>query len=140
MMMNAEEQKLLFKAPALVSVLAASTDQKINEIQKADAIKLAHLKSFSIDPDLRSYYDKVDKHFAENFESIVKHYAPFDDEKRQALKKEIERVNEVISTLEHELASKLHKSLSDYAEHVKHAEHSLLEHFVFPIPIKGITE
>ncbi|MEO5570918.1 MAG: hypothetical protein ABIT08_11730 [Bacteroidia bacterium] len=138
--MKADEQKLLIKVPVLVSVLAASTDYEINEVQKADAIKLAHLKSFSGDPDLKSYLDKVDKHFVENFESVVKQYAPFDDSKRKALKKEIESVNQVISTLEPDLASKLFKYLSDYSEHVKHAEHSVLERFIFPIPIKGITE
>ncbi|HKR06036.1 MAG TPA: hypothetical protein VJY62_15475 [Bacteroidia bacterium] len=138
--MNAEEQKLLVKAPALVSVLAATKHHKINEVQKAHAIKLAHLHTFSADPDLRSYYDKVDKHFIENFESIARQYAPFDDAQLEALKKEIDKVNQVILSLDSDLSAKLHKSLSEYTEHVKYAEHSVLEHFVFPVPIKGLTE
>jgi hypothetical protein len=138
--MNAEEQKLLLKAPVLVSVLAASRDHKINEAQKADAIKLAHLKTFTADPVLQSYYEKVEKYFIENFESIVQQYSPFDDAKREALKKEIDKVNEIIAKLDRDLSERLHKSLTAYAEHVKNSQHSVLEHFIFPVPIKGLTE
>ncbi|MEP7170483.1 MAG: hypothetical protein ABI855_14030 [Bacteroidota bacterium] len=138
--MNPEQQQLLVKAPALVSVLAAAKHHKINDAQKAHAVKLAHLNTFTTDTDLKSYYEKVDKHFVENFESIAQQYAPFDDAQLEALKKEIDEVNQGIATLESELSAKLHKSLSEYTEHVKYSEHSVLEHFVFPVPIKGLTE
>src|SRR4030095_11657398 len=98
--MTADEQKLIIKAPALLSALAASSHHKINDTQKTHVIKLAHLHSFTSDPDLRSYYEKVDKHFIENFEEVVQQYSPFDDAKRDELKKEIEKVNEIISTLD----------------------------------------
>jgi hypothetical protein len=140
MKMTAEQQKLLVKAPALISVLVSVKDHKINYPQKAHAIQLAHLNTFTADPDLHSYYKKVDKHFIENFEEIVKQYAPFNETQLTALKKEIDKANEVISSLDSDLSAKFHKSLSEYTEHVKLAEHSLLEHFVFPIPIKGLTE
>ena len=89
-MMTAKQQKLLVKAPAFISVLAAVKNHKINYPQKAHAIKLAHLNSFSSDPELRTYYEKVDTNFIKNFERIARHYAPFDDEQLHALKKEIE--------------------------------------------------
>jgi len=138
--MNGEEQKLLIKAPALISVLVSGSHHKINEAKKAHAIKLLHLNTFISDPDLRAYYQKVDKHFIEDFESIAQQYSPFDDSKREALKKEIEKANQIIATLDNSLSLKLHKSLDEYTEHVKNSEHSVLEHFVFPIPIKGLTE
>ena len=138
--LNDNEIELLLNAPALFSVFAASNDHEITSAQKSDAIKLAHLKSFSSDDlSLLSYYSEVEKKFKTNFESIVKKYAPFDDKKREELEIEIEKVNLVISKLDTDFANALHRSLCNYAEHVKKSDKSVLENFIFPIPINGIS-
>lgn len=134
-----EERELLLKAPALLSVLAASGDRKISDTQIADAKRLAHLKTFTAKPLLLSYYDEVEKRFNKNFDATVKKYAPFDTSKRDALKKEIDVVNAIISKLDPEYAALLHKSLAGYADHVRRADHNVAEDFIFPIPIKGLT-
>lgn len=138
--LNNDEVELLLKAPALFSVFAASNDHEISNAQKSDAIKLAHLKSFTSDDlTLISYYSEVEKKFKTYFESIVKIYTPFDDEKREELEIEIEKVNFVISKLDTDFANALHRSLCNYAEHVKKSDKSILENFIFPIPINGIS-
>lgn len=135
-----DEIELLLKAPVLVSVLAASRDHKISNEEKADAIKLAHLKTFTADPLLLSYYKEVENNFKHYFEMIVKKYAPFNDVKREELKKEINILNTVIIKLNKKIAKTLHNSLSRYAEHVKKSERSFLGNFIFPIPILGLTD
>ena len=74
-----EEQALLLKAPVLVSVLAACSFNYVNKAQKADAIKLAHFKTFTAAPVLLPYYIEVDKTFREEFDATVQQYFPFDD-------------------------------------------------------------
>src|ERR1035437_3216228 len=113
------EIELLLKAPILVSVLATSGDHEISKKEKAEAVKFAHIKTFSADPLLLPYYKEVEKNFIIYFEEIVKKYAPFDDVKREALKKEIDTLNTVIAKLDKQFARTLHRSLSNYAEHVK---------------------
>lgn len=135
-----EEATLLFKAPALVSVLAASGNHQINEKEKADAIKLSHIKEFSADPMLLNYYSEVEKNFETDFETIVKKYVPFNDTQRNLLKEEINVLNKTISLLEPEFANMLHRSLTRYAQHVKKAERSIVEDFIFPFPINGLTD
>ncbi len=135
-----QEQELLFKAPVLVSVLAASGDHEIDKKEKAEAIKLAHLKTFTANSLLISYYKEVEKNFNTYFDEATKKYAPFDDEKRKALKAEITVLDTVIKKLDEDFARVLHKSLTGYAEHVRMADASLLEGFVFPIPIHGLTD
>ncbi|MEO5999566.1 MAG: hypothetical protein ABIN89_22415 [Chitinophagaceae bacterium] len=135
-----EEQELLFKAPVLVSVLASSSFKTVNKIQKADAIKLAHLKTFTAIPLLIPYYTEVEKDFKEQFEEVQKQYFPFDEVKRNALKKEMDRVNLVIEKLEKEYAMALYKSLEKYARHVKRATHTVFVDFIFPVPIPGLTD
>lgn len=134
-----DEANLLMRAPALVSVLAASISNKISIKDKADAIKLAHLKTFTADPLLIKYYEEVEHNFIATFEEIERKYEPFDDTKRAALKKEIQTVNQVISKLDREFALALQLSLTRYAEHVRKAEHSVLEDFIFPFILPGLT-
>lgn len=134
------ERRILFKTPALISVLAASEGKGINQEQKADAVKMAHLKTFTADPILRPYYEEVEKHFLENFESIAKRYMPFTPSKRNLLKQEIHEINHILPKLDKEFAELLHQSLNDYERHVKRAVHSVLGDFVFPLPIHGLTD
>jgi hypothetical protein len=134
-----DEQDLLLRAPVLVSVLAACSYNYVNKSQKADAIKLAHFKTFTAAPVLLPYYIEVDKTFREKFDATVEKYFPFDDEKREALKKEITHVNQVLTKLDKDYAAILHKSLEKYARHVNKAAHSVFEDFIFPIPIPGLT-
>jgi hypothetical protein len=134
------ERELLYKAPVLVSVLASCTFNEVNESRKADAIRLAHLKTFTATPLLLPYYAQVEKSFKEQLEEETKRYFPFDEPKRTALKEEIEKVNCLIGKLEKEYADALRKSLAMYSAHVKKATHSVFQDFLFPIPISGLTD
>ncbi|MEO8771287.1 MAG: hypothetical protein ABI402_14425 [Ferruginibacter sp.] len=134
------EADLLYKAPVFVSVLASSSYNKINEAQKADAIKLAHLKTYTANPALLSYYLEVEKEFKEEFETTVKAYYPFDDIKRNALKREMKRIGLIILKLDKGYADLLRKSLEGYARHVKRAAHSIFQDFIFPVHIDGLTD
>ena len=138
--LNAKEQDLILKAPALLSVLAASGAFGITNEQKAEAIKMAHLKTFTANPLLLLYYSDVETKFKKNFESTVKKYAPFDTVKRDALKQEIALTNSLFKKLDKEFAKTLHKSLDGYAKHVGKSARSFFENFIFPIPIKGLTD
>ena len=130
---------LLYKAPVLVSVLASCSFNEVNKAQKADAIKLAHLKTFTANPLLLSYYAEVEKTFKDEFEAAIKKYFPFDDAKRKELKEEIEKVNLVIGKLDKEYAQVCIIALNRYTKHVKKAAHSIFQDFIFPMPIEGLS-
>lgn len=134
-----EERELLFKAPVLVSVLASSSFNKVNKSQKADAIKLAHLKTFTAHPLLLPYYGEVEKDFKEAFEIALKKYFPFDEAKRDEIKKEMAKISWIMNKLDKGYAEVLGTSFERYARHVTKAGHSIFEDFIFPVPIKGLT-
>jgi len=138
--LTTKERELLYKAPVLVSVLASCSFNEVNKTRKADAIKLAHLKTFTAIPLLQRYYAEVEKHFKEQFEAEIKKYFPFDEAKRSDLKKEMDSVNHAIEKLDREYAQALHKSLERYAAHVKKSTHSVFQDFIFPMPIAGLTD
>lgn len=135
-----EERELLMKAPALVSVLASCSYNEVNQTKKRDAIKLAHLKTFTADPTLLPYYREVEKNFIDNFETTVEQYFPFDEVRRQQLIAEIEQVNKIIEKLDSHYAHILRKSLHKYANHVKNSTHSVFQDFLIPIYISGLND
>ena len=127
-----EDRQLLYKAPVLLSVLASCSFNEFNKTKKADAIKLAHLKTFTPAPSLLPYYRKVEKDFKEQFEWAVRNYFPFDKNKRDEIKREMNKINFIISKLDNEYALELRLSLSKFSKHVKKARHSILQDFYFP--------
>ena len=134
-----EERQLLYKAPVLVSVLASCTFNEVNKAQKADAIKLSHLKTFTAVPLLLSYYGEVEKVFKEQFEYVVERYFPFDKNKQDEIKKELKKINAIIGKLDKDYALAMHTSLNKFAIHVKKARHSIFQDFIFPLPLQGLT-
>ncbi len=135
-----EEQEVLLKGPAVVSILAACGKSGINEWVKSDTIKLSHLKTFTAHPRLITYYKEVDKLFEKNFEAMAKKYHPVNEAKRVMIQKEVEILSRVISKLDNTFATILRMSLSAYADHVKKAYKGLVVNFLFPFPIPGLTE
>ncbi len=138
--LSLEETNLLLKAPALISVFASLQVNEINAVRKADAIKLAHLKTFTANPVLIPYYIEVEKNFTEQFEAIVKQYIPLGVEKKEALKNEIENVHPVFEKLDKEYARVLRLSLNKFANHVQHADRNVFEYFIFPYPVPSLTD
>jgi SPX domain protein involved in polyphosphate accumulation len=134
-----DEQRLLFRAPVLVSVLASCSFNKVNKVQKADAIKLAHLKTFTANPLLLPYYAEVEKIFREQFDATVEKYFPFEESQRSALMKELTKVHQVMGKLSKDDAHALNKSLEGYATHVKKSDHSIFQDFMFAFNIPGLS-
>jgi hypothetical protein len=134
------EQELLIKAPVLLSVLASCSKSGINQKQKADAIKLAHIKTFTAVPELQPYYTEVGRNFKEYFEQAAGQYYPFDEKQRSLLKMEIKRIQEIISRLKPEYASALSKSLERYLIHVKRATNSIFRDFIFPLSMPDVND
>ncbi|MCU7549114.1 hypothetical protein OCK74_08305 [Chitinophagaceae bacterium LB-8] len=131
--LSGADRELLMKAPVMISVLASCSFGQVNEAQKNDAIKLAHLRQFTAPPLLQEYYKEVEKGFKKQYEEEVKLYFPFDEEKRNGLKREISKVNEVITKLDPFFGKLLLKSLEGYAKHVKNSVHTVFQDFIFPI-------
>jgi len=130
----------LLKAPALISVRAACSSKGVNAAQKADAVKLAHLKTFTAHPALIPFYREVEHNFKDEFEAAAKEYMPFDDEQMDRLKQKIEQIKFIINKLDPEYAKLLLNSFEKYERHVRRAAHSVVEDFIFPIPIPGLSD
>ncbi len=138
--LNPKEQELLIKAPVLLSVLASCSEHVINKTQKSDAIKLAHIKTFTAVPELQPYFKEAEKNFKENFEEIAKQYYPFDEVHRNLLKLEIQNIQKIIAKLSPSYGKALSKSLERYTIHVKRATYSIFQDFIFPLAMLDLKD
>ncbi|HEY2648576.1 MAG TPA: hypothetical protein VGI38_05260 [Puia sp.] len=138
--LDPREQELLIKAPVLLSVLASCSEHGINQKQKADAIKLAHIKTFTALPELQPYFKEVEKNFKEHFEEAAERFYPFDEKQRHLLKMEIRNIRGIISKLNPAYGVALSKSLERYVIHVKKATYSIFRDFIFPLAMPDLKD
>ena len=138
--LSLQEQELVMKAPVLLSVLASCSDHVINKTQKADAIKLAHIKTFTAVPELQPYFKEVEKNFKEQFEQVADEYYPYDEEHRNLLKLEVMKMQKIISKLSPSYGLALNKSLERYTIHVKRATYSIFQDFIFPLAMLELRD
>ncbi|GAA0195686.1 hypothetical protein GCM10009122_59930 [Fulvivirga kasyanovii] len=138
--LSEEDRELLLKAPALFSLLAASTDGPITKSEKAEAIELSHLRTFTAPPTLQPYYREVEKVFQRDLERLIDKYSPITEEQQEALQEEAESVYAILDKLDENFKLDMVISLKSYARHVGRVHTNFLEYFVFPLSIWGITE
>lgn len=134
------ERRQLLKFPAYISLLAASADGGLDKQEKNAAIKLTHVKTFTCDPILWDFYTKVEKDFETTITELNRQLSQNKEEREAAIKKELRKLESILKKLGKEYATVMHKSLQSYKDHVSKAHRNVLEYFIFPLPIEGLTD
>ncbi len=133
------EQQELLKFPVYVSLLAALSDSKLDATEKKSAIIFSHIKTYSCDPLLISFYDAADKVFTKNMLQIDKDLPAENEERIATIKKTLLKLEKIVEKMGDEYAKVMHKSMRSFKEHISKAHHNVLMDFIFPMPIKGLT-
>ena len=135
-----DEQEQLYKLPAYISLLAAHHDGGIDKAEKKAAIKLSHIKTYACNPILAAFYDEADKVFEQNIAALDNALPKEREAREQAIKREVAKLNTIIGKLGPEYAAAMHEGMRSFTRYVSKAHNSVFEYFLFPMPIKGITE
>lgn len=126
------ERDLLYKAPAIIAVLAAGADGEISELQREEAIKRVDIKAFAAPEMVRSYYAHAAENFEQDMAEVIVRYAPLNDGAMTRLKGEVDNINHIINKLEPALGEMLRKSLTAYARHVRNADSDFVANYLLP--------
>lgn len=135
-----QEHEALLKFPAYIALLAINRDDKLGEADKRSAIKFAHIKTFSCDPLLAEFYKEADKVFKSNIEQLDSDLPGEKESREAAIKKELSNLDKILLKLGKQYALTMHLSMKSFKEHVSKAHHNVLVDFLFPLPIKGLTD
>ena len=133
------EYEALLKFPVYISLLAANSDNKLDEVEKKSAIRFSHIKTYSCDPLLTSFYEDAAKVFEQNMLQLDLDLPENNEERVAAIKKELLELETIVVKLGKEYAEVMHRSMKSFKEHISNVHHNVLVDFIFPVPIKGIT-
>ena len=137
--LTASENKALLKFSAYISLLAVNSDNKLDEAEIKSAIEFSHIKKYSCDPLLTDFYSQSDKVFETNIDSLNKELLEGKEGRDAVLKNELNEIQTIVSKLTKEYVTVMYGSMKSFKRHISHAHHNVLEDFLFPLPIKGLT-
>ncbi len=138
--LNEKEKNQLLKFPAYISLLASTADDGIDEQEKKKAVELTHIKTFSSDPLLFDFYKEAEKIFEKTVIALNNELPHTKKERTVAICHELDKLEPLLKKLDPEYASVLRHSMESYKQHISKAHRNILEYFIFPIPIKGLTD
>ncbi|MDP5168741.1 MAG: hypothetical protein NWR72_00730 [Bacteroidia bacterium] len=118
-----EDQTLIFKAPAIVTVLIAGADQEIDKKEELQARKLVNYRTFTSDPFLQGYYEEVSEQFGDNLEELMAAWSP--ETGVQAMSNSLREVGAAIKQLPEDHAGILKESLRSLAKKIAEADGGL---------------
>lgn len=126
--LSAEDQKLLFKMPVLVTALVAGADGKIDKREVREAIFLAHQKVKNARPGMRDYYKVMDETFEQDLKEYIKDLPAKREEHDPIIEKDMVRANDLIKTIaanHRPFAIQYYNSMKDFARHIAEASGGL---------------
>jgi hypothetical protein len=138
--LSQQENAALLKFPAYISMLAAESNDKLDDIEKKSAIKFAHIKTYSCDPLLTEFYLEADKNFENIIEQLDKDLPKGKELREAAIKKELLVLEKIVLKLGEDYTSLMHRSMESFKEHVSKAHHNVLIDLIFPLSMSGLTE
>ena len=128
------DNKVLMTLPVYISLLAANADGMMDEEEKMVAVEFAHIKSFSGNPLLKSFYKETEMVFENSLIKINKQLPKERVSRELAIKKELMRIEKIVMKLEDSSNALLNQNMNALANHVSKAHNNALVNFIFPIP------
>jgi hypothetical protein len=119
--LTAEEKQILIDAVPYITILVAGADGDIDPKEIHSSGKIAKIRSFSYEEDLRPFYKKVGDTFEERFFFLLEELPGEVEERKQAISAQLSRLNKILPKLDHFYARLYYNSLKSFADHVAHA-------------------
>ncbi len=132
--LSSEEFSQLLDAPVWISLMAAyAGDGVVSEDEKAEAVRLVHLRRYTAPFALREFYALVDSQFEQRFYILNLRLPSGLEDKELYLKQQIKRVHDIMKKLDPDVISDLEQSLKSFYEHVFSSHKSFFQYFALPV-------
>lgn len=129
-----EEFSQLLDSPVWIALAAAyAGDGAVGEDEKAEAIKLAHLRRFTAPKSLREFYELVDTQFAQRFHILNLRLPSSIEDKEIYLERQLRRVHDIMLKLDPDVTASLEESLESFYDRVFNSHKSFFQYFALPI-------
>lgn len=113
-----EEKDMMLKAPALIAVMIAGADNRIEPQELKRAVELVNIKTFSEKQDIQPFYEEVAKTINQDIDAVVGALPGGAEERNAVISDELAKLNKIFSRLKGKFAHDLYASLKHYAHMV----------------------
>jgi hypothetical protein len=120
-------------------MLAASCDDKLDDVERKTAIKFAHVKTFSCNPLLSQFYKEADKDFEKTIGQLNEGLPTEKVSREAAIKQKLSDLEKIVIKLGKTYAFIMHQNMQSFKEHISKAHNNVLVDFIFPLPIPGLS-
>ena len=121
-----EELRDLLDAIPLITLLIAGSDGTIDTKETAWGKKIAKIRSYNYDAELKAYYMQVGEDFTERIDFYLGSF-PSDTEARTgAISEKLANLNPILAKIDEDLALDLYTSFRSFAKHVAKASGGFL--------------
>jgi hypothetical protein len=138
--LNPAEKEMLLKFPAYISLLASNADGKMDDAEKKEAIKFTHIKTYSSGPEFSEFYKEAEAVFQKNIDQLDLQLPDDKATREGAINVDLEKLNAVLMKLGKENSDRIKKEMRSYMDHVSKAHSNVIESFLIPIHIDGLTD
>lgn len=138
--LNEEEFTQLKDAIALIAVLVAGADGKIDQTEMEWAEKITNIRSYSGPEVLQEFYEEVGKDFHEKILHFARVHGGDVTPRNEAINAKLKSLNSFLAKLDEELAAHLYKSLVTFASHVAKSSGGILGFFSVSEAEKEVIE
>jgi len=121
-----EEVDLMYKVPALVCILIAGADNRIDGREVEQAILVARMKQTRARKALIDYYQEVGKNFKEQLSDYIESLPTDGDERNKWIFSELGKINPILKKVEKNFAIKFYASMKDVAKKIAEASGGVL--------------
>lgn len=125
----------LLDAPVWLSLLAAySGDGTVSRDERAEAVKLAHLRTFTSPKSLREFYSKVDERFERRFDKLNARLPENNENRILFIEAQVKHCHKLLrEKVDKDLAVEIEESIASFYNHVFKADRSFFQYFALPI-------
>jgi hypothetical protein len=132
--LSKEDYNKLLDLPIWLSLLAAyNADGRVSEHERAEAVKLAHLRTFTGPKSLRDFYIAVDRRFNKRFDELNSRLPDSQRNKELYIEAQIKACHAVLAILDPDVAETLEENLESFYTHIFRAENSIFQYFALPV-------
>jgi hypothetical protein len=114
---------------ALITVLIAGADGKIDQEELDWAEKVAGIRTYSSTSALNSFYTEVGKDFDQKLKTYINELPGDTNQRTEAISAKLTALNPIFAKLDQALAYDLYVSLKSFGEHVAKASGGFMRFF-----------
>jgi len=119
--LSPSEQQLLFDAIPLVTILVAGADDDIDEVEIAEAQRLADIRSYDNRGQLSAYYEKIDDNLIERIQELSRELPNALQPRQSEITARLSMLNSILAKMKEPFGYLYYKSFVSFAKHIAQA-------------------